>query len=123
MKTISATRVLDFYDGPLVVEAEDESGGRYLCDSLGRTEEGKRFIAVPISSNQIEVLNKGKSCMHDAMVLAARKNSEDGDVEWYISRPQWDFREPFVIERQEGPISESPNLCAEGYMLTGAWDD
>ena len=46
-----------------------------------------------------------------------------GREEWYISVPQWDFREPFAIERQEGPISESPELPGEGYMLTGAWDD
>ena len=46
-----------------------------------------------------------------------------GEAEWYVSVPQWDFREPFTIERQAGPISESPDLCGEGYMLTGAWDD
>ena len=46
-----------------------------------------------------------------------------GRDKWYISVPQWDFRKPFVIERQTGSISEHPDLCGESYMLTGAWDD
>lgn len=116
MKTLSATRILDFYDGPLVVEAEDKDGDRYLCDSLGTTEKGRRFIVVPISPRQIDVLNNGKSCMMRTMERAGRD-------EWYLSVPQWDFSEPFTIQRQSGPISESPNLPGEGYMLTGAWDD
>lgn len=118
MKTIrvSHERVLDYYDEPLVIEAKDENERRYLCDSLATSNEGRRFIAVPVTDEQVNELNQGKSCMMQVMARAGRE-------EWYISVPQWDFREPFTIERQEGPISESPDLCGKGYMLTGAWDD
>ena len=118
MKTIHVLheRILDYYDEPLVIEAKDESNRRYLCDSLATSTEGRRFMVVPVTDGQVEALNQGESCMMQVMVQA-------GGEEWYISVPQWDFREPFAIERQEGPISESPDLCGEGYMLTGAWDD
>lgn len=118
MKTIQIrhARVLDYYDEPLVIEARDEDRRRYLCDSLATSEEGRRFLVVSITDEQADELNQGKSCMMQVMERA-------GAGEWYISAPQWDFREPFTIERQAGPISESPDLCGEGYMLTGAWDD
>ena len=115
-KAIRHVRVLDYYDEPLVLEARDDDGHRYLCETLDTEDTGMRFLVVPISDEQVEDLNRGGSCMRQTMTRAGRD-------EWYISVPQWDFREPFAIERQTGPISESPDLCGEGYMLTGAWDD
>lgn len=118
MKTraLRYARVLDFYDAPLVIEAQDENDRRYLCDSLATREDGEWFIIVPITDEQAAALNRGEICMRSAMELAGRK-------EWYLSVPQWDFTKSFEIERQEGPIADSPELCGEGYMLTGAWDD
>lgn len=69
-----------------------------------------------MTNKQVDALNRGESCLRRTMELAGRE-------EWYISVPQWDFRKPFVIEQQTGSISENPELCGEGYMLTGAWDD
>lgn len=115
-KTVLHERILDYVDGPVVIEARGEDGQRYLCDSLGDRDTGEQFIAVPVTDKQVDILNRGDSCLRRAMERA-------GAGEWYISVPQWDFREPFTIERQAGPISESPDLCGEGYMLTGAWDD
>ena len=109
-------RVLDYYDEPLVLEARDDDDHRYLCETLDTDDAGMRFLVVPISDKQVDALNRGESCMRRTMERA-------GSEEWYISVPQWDFRKPFVIERQMGPISENPELCGEGYMLTGAWDD
>ena len=116
MKTIRETRVLDYYDAPLVIEAEDERGNRYICDALATREAGEWFIVVPVSDAQVETLNKGESCLRSVMEIAGRD-------EWYLSVPQWDFRKPFTVERQEGPIADNPDLPGEGYTLTGAWDD
>lgn len=113
---IQQGRILDYVDGPIVVEANGGDGRRYLCDLLDEQDEGAVFLVVPVTDEQVAQLNAGRSCMRRMMEVA-------GQEEWYISAPQWDFREPFTIERQAGPISESPDLCGEGYMLTGAWDD
>lgn len=115
-KAILHERILDYVDGPIVIEARGDDGRRYLCDSLGDCDAGEQFIVVPVTNKQVDTLNRGDSCMRSTMELAGRE-------EWYLSVPQWDFRGPFAIEQQEGPISESPDLCGEGYMLTGAWDD
>ena len=115
-KAVLHERILDYFDGPLAIEARDEDGRRYLCDSMGAAEAGEQWIVVPITDDQADALNRGEMCLRSTMVQA-------GGEEWYISVPQWDFREPFTIEPQEGPISESPELPGEGYMLTGAWDD
>ena len=117
MKTISLTRVLEYYDLPLIFEGEDEDGQRYLCDSLTTTlEGGEVFLAVAVTDSQIVKLNRGDLCLRSALLSAG----EDG---WYQSVPQRNFRKPFTLERQEGPISACPNLPQEGYMLDGAWDD
>lgn len=116
MKTISLTRVLEYCDLPLLFEGEDEDGGRYLCDSLNSQEDGEVFLVVPVTDRQIDVLNRGDSCLRQTLLHAG----EDG---WYQSVPQRNFRKPFTLERQEGPISACPNLPQEGYMLDGAWDD
>ena len=115
-KTLRGTRLLGYCDGPAVIEARDKSGHRYLCDVRETQEDGEWFVVVPVTDRQISVLNEGKSCLRKTMERA-------GKDEWYISTPQWDFREPFTIERQSGPISDSPDLPGEGYMLTGEWDD
>ncbi len=110
------TRLVDYYDGPLVIEARDEDNRRYLCDVLEPCEDGMRFLVVPVTDDQVDVLNRGESCLRRTLLRA-------GKNKWYLSVPQWDFREPFAIERQRGPIAESPDLPGEGYTLTGAWDD
>ena len=117
MKTVSLTRVLEYYDLPLVFEGEDEGGQRYICDSLFTTQEGGEvFLAVAVTDSQIEKLNRGDLCLRSALLSAG----EDG---WYRSAPQWDFTKPFTLEPAAGPISACPNLPQEGYMLDGAWDD
>lgn len=115
-KMLRETRLLDYYDGPAVVEAQDEDGRRYLCDVLETCQNGEWFLVVPVSDAQVETLNKGESCLRSVMEIAGRD-------EWYLSVPQWDFRKPFKVERQDGPIADSPDLPGEGYTLTGAWDD
>ena len=116
MTKLRETRVLDYYDEPLVIEAQDENGHRYICDVLEPCEDGLRFLVIPVTDAQVQTLNKGESCLRKTMEIAGRD-------EWYLSVPQWDFRKPFKIERQPGPIADSPDLPGEGYTLTGAWDD
>ena len=117
MLKLRETRVLDYCDGPVVIEAQDDDGRRYLCDVLEPCEEGMRFLVVPVTDSEVDRLNSGASCLRHTLEHIAPKSG------WFLSVPQWDFREPFTIERQSGPISESPDLPGEGYMLTGAWDD
>lgn len=114
-KMLREVRVVDYCDVPLVTEAHDGDGRRYLCDVLDVCENGEQFLVVPVTDEQIDVLNEGRSCLRSVMEIA-------GCDEWYLSVPQWDFHKPFTIERQDGPISESPDLPVEGHMLTGAWD-
>ena len=116
METINLTRVLEYCDLPLLFEGEDENGRRYLCDSLKSQEDGEVFLVVPVTDRQVDILNRGDSCLRRTFLRAGQKG-------WYQSVPQRNFRKPFTIERQEGPISACPNLPQEGYMLTGAWDD
>lgn len=116
VKKLRETRLVDYCDGPVVIEAQEDDGRRYLCDVLGSSEDGMQFIVVPVTDNQVDVLNRGDSCLRHTLLHA-------GHDEWYISVPQWDFRKPFTVERQEGPIADSPDLPGEGYTLTGAWDD
>ena len=114
-KMLREVRVVDYCDGPVVIEAQGKDGRRYLCDVLDSCEDGERFLVVPVTDKQVEALNEGHSCLRSTMELAGRD-------EWYLSVAQWDFRKPFTIELQDGPISESPDLPGEGYMLTGAWN-
>lgn len=116
MTTINLTRVLDYYDRPLIFEGEGEDGQLYLCDSLATRENGEVFRVVPITDTQVDVLNRGDSCLRRTLLRA-------GENGWYRSTPQWDFTKPFTLEPAAGPISASPALPEEGYMLTGAWDD
>ena len=116
MKKLRETRLVDYCDGPVVIEAQDDDGRRYLCDVLEPCEDGMRFLVVPVTDSEVDHLNSGASCLRRTLLHA-------GKDKWYLSVPQWDFREPFAIERQSGPISDSPDLPGEGYMLDGAWDD
>lgn len=116
MKTISLTRVLEYYDRPLLFEGADGEGSRYLCDALTTREDGEVFLVVPVTDKQVDVLNRGESCLRRALERVGRDK-------WYLSTPQWDFTKPLTIELAASPIAESRSLPREGYMLTGAWDD
>ena len=104
-KAILHERILDYFDGPLAIEARDEAGRRYLCDSMGDAEGGEQWIVVPVTDDQVNALNRGEMCMRSTMVQA-------GGEEWYISVPQWDFREPFSIERRRGRFRRAPTSAA-----------
>lgn len=117
-KRLHKTRVLGYCDGPVVTEARDENNRRYLCSVLDPCKDGMRFIVVPVTDTEVGVLNRGESCLRLTMEHVGQKNDE-----WYLSVPQWDFRQPFVIERQQGPISESSDLPGSGYKMKGVWND
>ena len=112
--------ILFYYDRPLLDEWQDQDGRRYLCDweRLEEEENGLRIFVIPISDEQKQALNKGTVDLLSVMLESARK---DG---WYISLPQRDFRMPIVIEKQEEPLEDRPDLLPnEGLTLKGMWDD
>ena len=116
MKTISPTRELEYHDRPLLFEGADEEGGRYLCDFLTTQEDGEVFLVVPVTDRQVDILNRGESCLRRTLEHVGRDK-------WYLSTPQRDFTKPLTIELAAGSLAESRNLPQEGYTLTGAWDD
>ena len=67
MKTIRYARTLVFHDRPLVIEAVDGEGRRYLCDSLATREAGEWFVVVPVTDGEVEELNRGEACMRVMM--------------------------------------------------------
>ena len=116
MKTINLTRELEYHDRPLLFEGADEEGGRYLCDFLTTQEDGEVFLVVPVTDRQVDILNRGESCLRRTLEHVGRDK-------WYLSAPQRDFTKPLTIELAAGSLAESRNLPQEGYTLTGAWDD
>ena len=113
MKKLRETRLLEYCEGPSVIEAQGEDGRRYLCDMVEPSADGERYLVVPVTDAQIEGLNNGTTCLRCEMEASSRD-------EWYLSVPQWDFRKPFAIERQRGAIRDLPG---PEYFLTGAWND
>lgn len=117
MNTVRYDKTLVYYDGPQVIEAYDESGGRYV-GVLGPAVEGQtRYLIKEVTATDLDDFRVGKIDLRT--MLLHLENSQ-----WYLSRFEPDLNAPIVLEHQTQSIIDSDFLPDTGYfMLAGSPDD
>ena len=112
MTALTIVEIPEWYDGPEVFVAADESGRLYLADSISQPGGGSRYRVVPVGRDQIQRLYDGRIDLRDAVLSAGA----DG---WWLWDP--DDGEAELIP-QGAPIAESELLPAPGFTVEGPWN-
>ena len=110
------TKYLFYYDYPLMLEAIDKEGNRYILDWFDETESGISYAGIPVTDEQVSLLNSGAKDFRTAFI-------ESSTPVWYRSAHQWDFSKPIVLLEAEGNIEDFLNLPENFDILKGAWGD
>ncbi len=116
MKQLRQRRILHYHDNPLLIDAVDEAGNVYLCERMPDHDSGAQFLAVRVTGDEMRQFEEREQCLRQTLLAGGRR-------EWYVSVPQNDFREPFMIEAQRSPLSDSAFLPRAGLMYQGAWGE
>ena len=110
MTEIQHTNPLLYYDEPIVFEAREGEGRRYLAMAVESLEDEARYLIVAASSKQLGQLSTGRIDMR-SLLLKAGKNA------WFIATTTTGTRDPMWIERQRTPLEKSGLLPDEGFFL------
>ena len=110
MTAIQHTKTLLYYDEPIVFEARDGAGQRYLAMAIEPLAEMDRYLVVAVSPKQLCQLSTGRIDMR-YLLLKAGKDA------WFISTSMIGTKDPIVIERQCTPLEESGLLPDAGFAL------
>lgn len=115
MTAIQHTNTLLYYDEPIVFEACDREGQRYLAMAVESLEDEDRYLIVAASPRQLDQLSTGRIDMR-SLLLKAGKNA------WFISTTKTGTKDPMLIERQRIPLEKSGLLPDGGFFLgTKGW--
>ena len=112
MTSLTIVEIPEWYDGPEVFVAVDESGRLYLGDCISQSGGGSCYRVVPVDRDQVQRLYEGRIGLRDAML-------EAGTGGWWLWEP--DKAEAELIP-QASPIAESEFLPAPGIKVEGPWD-
>ena len=112
MTTVQHTATLDYYDGPVLFEARDLEGGRYLAVVADTCDGGDVYAVVGVSPRRLRDFRCGVVDLRDLMI-------EAGAQEWYVTRATHGTDE-FALQRQVTRLVDSPYLADVGYRLESA---
>ena len=111
MKTIISGEVLDYYDGPLVFEAADAAGSRYVAAALHPERGPDRYAVVAVRPERLREFREGRLDLRTLMLEAP-------GGEWHIASSNGVAGETLMLERQAGLIGEAGwALPLPGYTL------
>lgn len=109
MKTINYSRTLEYYDGPVLIEARDDIGGHYLGMAVETTEGADAFVVVGVAPERLRQFRAGLVDLRDLVKEAGRQ-------EWFFTNSH-DFHKPLPLSPRQSPLAASEYLPEAGYFL------
>ena len=106
MKIKQAETIL-IYDCELLFQAHDTQGQTYMVSHTAECHGECDYIAVPVDQSNLYEYKAGHIDLRDLMLSGAKQA-------WYSAKPTATPGE-LALERQETPISESPELPVKGF--------
>ena len=110
MTKVRYIRTLDYYDEPLVFEARDATGGRYIA-AIGPSDETEYLVA-GVSPEDLRRFCDGKTDLRTLLTAS------DPDSRYTTTLPSRANNE-LKLERFRGSLQESGFLPDPGFVLHG----
>ena len=95
------------YDCELLLQAQDEQGQTYMVSHIGKCHGECEYIAVPVNPKSLSQYKAGRIDLRQLMLSGGRQT-------WYSGRTTGNPGE-MALERQESPLSGSPELPMAGF--------
>ena len=114
MTALTIVEILEYYDCPLVLLAEDEAGNLYLADSTSEFDALPVYRIVKVDMDQARRLHQGTSDLRSVLI-------EAGSAEWWLSAPGKDG-DSWALTAQDSLITESALFPDPGYTVEGPWN-
>jgi hypothetical protein len=111
MKTISHAKTLFCYDGPQVIEANNDDGQKHIDMMVEPLGVEERFVLKAVAQDRLDRFEL-------AMVDLSSMFLERPEGEWFLGTVSSGFDEPFTLKGQTGPIDECRFLPTPGFFLS-----
>ena len=104
---IKQGETLLLYDCELLFQAQDPQGRTYMVSHIGECHGECEYVAVPVNQRSLSEYRAGRMDLRDLMLAEGRED-------WYSAKATGNPGE-LALERQETPISKSPDLPVKGF--------
>ena len=104
---IKQGETLLLYDCELLFQAQDPQGQSYMVSHTSECHGECEYVAVPVDQRSLSEYRAGRIDLRDLMLTG-------GQEAWYSAKGTVNPGE-LVLERQETPLSESPELPMKGF--------
>ena len=104
---ITQGETLLLYDCELLFQAQDPQGQTYVVSHAGECHGECEYVAVPVDQWSLSEYRTGRIDLRDLMLTG-------GGEAWYSAKATGKPGE-LALERQETPLSESPELPVKGF--------
>ena len=109
MRTVRYTTTLDYYDGPLLFEAQDRIGGHYLAMAVPSTHPQDKFVVVGVAPERLRQFRVGLIDLREVV-------EEAGKEEWFFAATS-NLDDPLELKPQDVPLASTGLLPDEGFFL------
>ena len=106
---IHYTRTLDFYDGILVFEAKDPTGGTYVASHLEPVPGGDRYLLVGCRPEDLRMFRHGAKDLRSLIMESARYG-------WYLADLS-DIHKPLKVGEEVSGVIPDEYLPRDGYQF------
>ena len=110
MNTVRHVTTLDYCDGPILFEARNRIGGRYLAVAIEDRDGEPTYAVVGVSRAQLQEFRNGMLDLRHLLAVA-------GSEKWYVAQ-QDRATGRFVLELQPKTLLDNDFLPDEGNALT-----
>ena len=104
---INQGETLLLYDCELLFQAQDPHGQSYMVSHTGECYGECEYVAVPVDQGSLSEYRAGRIDLRDLMLTGGREA-------WYSAKGTG-YPSELALERQETPLSESPELPLKGF--------
>lgn len=109
-RTIRLTKVLEYYDGPILFEGRDPIGGHYIGVAVDSEGPGDLYAIIGVEPERLRWFRNGSL---DLLALMTERE----DKTWYTGTQRADSADVFEITEQTRPLAETDYLPEPGFFL------
>lgn len=109
-RTIRLTKILEYYDGPILFEGRDLYGGHYIGVAVESDGPGDLYAIIGVEPDRLRRFRNGSL---DLLALM----TESEDPTWFTGTQRKDSADVFEITGQSSPLRETDYLPEPGFFL------
>ena len=109
-KIVRHAKTLIYYDGPVLFEARDPHGGRYLGMAMDTKSESEQYAVFGVSPERLRLFINGALDLLD--LITGRKNQT-----WYVGVHHNGDSGAFQLTKQATPLLDTEHLPDPGLFL------